>query len=141
LTKCPARIDLKRYPLIVESTAHIQGSAILDAEVVWLGLDGIAQLDALHSRVNDGAAIALAFDLLMHNGEDVRRRPFAERKAILRKVLQRTRRGIQYVEHTEGDGVECSKPSGKEPSPRMSRRRNFVFQGVLGSSCWTNFRQ
>jgi ATP-dependent DNA ligase len=39
-------------------------------------------------------AIALAFDLLMHNGEDVRRRPFAERKAVLRKVLQRTRRGI-----------------------------------------------
>jgi bifunctional non-homologous end joining protein LigD len=40
----------------------------------------------------------------MHNGEDIRRRPFAERKAILRKVLQRTRRGIQYVEHTEGEG-------------------------------------
>jgi bifunctional non-homologous end joining protein LigD len=45
----------------------------------------------------------------MHNGEDIRRRPFAERKAILRKVLQRTRRGIQYVEHTEGDGVEMFK--------------------------------
>ena len=45
----------------------------------------------------------------MHNGEDVRRKPFAERKAILRKVLQRTRRGIQYVEHTEGDGVEMFK--------------------------------
>jgi hypothetical protein len=88
---------------------NIQGTAILDAEVVWLGLDGIAQFDALHSRVNDGAAIALAFDLLMHNGEDVRRRPFAERKAILRKVLQRTRRGIQYVEHTEGDSVEMFK--------------------------------
>ena len=67
------------------------------------------QLDALHSRVNDAAATALAFDLLMHNGEDVRRKPFAERKAILRKVLQRTRRGIQYVEHTEGDGVEIFK--------------------------------
>jgi hypothetical protein len=67
LTKCLARIDLKRYPLIVESAAHIQGSAVLDAEVVWLDSDGIAQFDALHSRVNDGTAIALAFDLLMHN--------------------------------------------------------------------------
>jgi bifunctional non-homologous end joining protein LigD len=28
------------------------------------------------------------------------------RKAALRKVLKRTRRGIQYVEHTEGDGGE-----------------------------------
>ena len=36
----------------------------------------------------------------------VRREPFSERKAVLRKVLRRTRRGIQYVEHTEGDGGE-----------------------------------
>jgi bifunctional non-homologous end joining protein LigD len=114
LTKCLARIDLKRYPLIVESAAHIQGSAVLDAEVVWLDSDGIAQFDALHSRVNDGTAIALAFDLLMLSGEDVRRRPFAARKAILRKVLQPTRRGIQYVEHTEGDGVEMFRHRLKE---------------------------
>jgi bifunctional non-homologous end joining protein LigD len=99
----------KRYPRIVEAAAKINGNAILDAEVVWLDSDGVAQFDALHSRVNDGTAIALAFDLLMQNEEDVRRKPFAERKAILRKVLQRTRRGIQYVEHTEGDGGEMFK--------------------------------
>jgi bifunctional non-homologous end joining protein LigD len=99
----------KRYPLIAESVAYIQSSVILDAEVVWLDSDGVAQFDALHSRVNDAAATALAFDILMHNGDDVRRRPFAERKAMLRKVLQRTRRGIQYVEYTEGDGVEMFK--------------------------------
>jgi hypothetical protein len=44
----------------------------------------------LHSRVNDSAATAVAFDLLMHNGDDLRRKPFSERKAMLRKVLQRT---------------------------------------------------
>jgi bifunctional non-homologous end joining protein LigD len=43
----------KRYPLIVEAAARIQGSAILDAEVVWLDSNGMAQFDALHSRVND----------------------------------------------------------------------------------------
>jgi hypothetical protein len=36
----------------------------------------------------------------------LRRKPFHERKAALRKVLMRTKRGIQYVEHTEGDGVK-----------------------------------
>jgi bifunctional non-homologous end joining protein LigD len=41
--------------------------------------------------------------------EDIRRKPFAERKAILRKVLQRTRRGIQYVEHSEGNGAQMFK--------------------------------
>ena len=38
--------------------------------------------------------------LLMLNGEDLRRKPFAERKAALRKLLRRSRDGIQYVERT-----------------------------------------
>jgi bifunctional non-homologous end joining protein LigD len=46
---------------------------------------------------------ACAFDLLMVNGEDLRRRPYVERKAALRKIL-RHGRGIQYVEHAEGHG-------------------------------------
>jgi bifunctional non-homologous end joining protein LigD len=43
------------------------------------------------------------------DGEDFRYEPFSERKAVLRKVLRRTKRGIQYVEHTEGDGREMFK--------------------------------
>jgi len=99
----------KRYPLIVESAARIDGTAIIDAEVVWNGSDGVADFDALHSRVNDRAAVALAFDLLAVDGEDLRRKPFSERKEALRKILKRTRRGIQFVEHTEGDGREMFK--------------------------------
>jgi bifunctional non-homologous end joining protein LigD len=94
----------KRYPLITEAAVRIGGSAVLDAEVVWIGSDGAANFDALHSRVNDQSAVALAFDLMSLDGEDFRKEPFSERKAVLRKVLRRTRRGIQYVEHTEGDG-------------------------------------
>src|SRR5262245_4456770 len=65
----------KRYPLIVETAARIQGSAIMDPEVVWLDLDGMSVFDALHSRVNDAKASACAFDLLMLNGDDLRRGP------------------------------------------------------------------
>ena len=78
----------KRYPLIVDAAAHIKGNAILDAEVVWIGPDGVAEFDALHSRVNDKGASACAFDLLMLNGDDLRRRPYVERKAALRKLLR-----------------------------------------------------
>src|SRR5262249_23625192 len=78
----------KRYPLITRDAARIDGSAILDAEVVWLGSDGVSDFEALHSRANDSRATACAFDLLMLNGDDVRKKPFAERKAMLRKVLR-----------------------------------------------------
>ena len=62
----------------------------------------LADFDRLHSRVADDCAIALGFDLLMLNGDDLRRRPLVERKAALGKLLFRSRGGIQYVEHAEG---------------------------------------
>jgi len=99
----------KRCPRIVESAARIDGSTIIDAEVVWMGSDGVPDFDALHSRVNDRNAVALAFDLLALDGDDFRKKPFSERKAALRKVLWRTRRLIQYIEHSEGDGGEMFK--------------------------------
>ena len=78
---------------------------IIDAEVVHLSADGVPDFDALHSRTVDDDAVALAFDLL-HAGDDIRRRPLIERKKELKWVLRNAREGVQYVEHTEGDGAE-----------------------------------
>jgi bifunctional non-homologous end joining protein LigD len=38
------------------------------------------------------------------DGEDFRQEPYSERKAALRKILRRTRSGIQYVEHAQDHG-------------------------------------
>jgi ATP-dependent DNA ligase len=85
----------RRYPLIVEAARKLSSSVILDAEVVWLDSKGTAFFDALHSRANDEDAVALAFDLLVLDGDDIRKLPFTERKAPLEKSLRRTRGGIQ----------------------------------------------
>jgi bifunctional non-homologous end joining protein LigD len=95
----------KRYPGIVEEAARLREPLIIDAEVVCLNAEGMANFDALHSRTMDDAAVACAFDLLLA-GDDIRRRPLIERKAALRWILRRSRVGIQYVEHTEGDGAK-----------------------------------
>ena len=42
----------------------------------------------------------------MLDGDDLRRKTLLKRKAALRKVLRRTKGGIQYVEHVKGDGAE-----------------------------------
>jgi ATP-dependent DNA ligase len=39
-----------------------------------------------HSRVNDERASACAFDLLMLNGDDLRHKPYVERKAGIAKT-------------------------------------------------------
>jgi bifunctional non-homologous end joining protein LigD len=93
-----------RYPRIVEEAARIKGSAILDGEVVCLDDESVPNFGMLHGRAADGTAIALAFDLLMRDGNDFRRGPLAARKTALSKLLIRSRGGIQYVEHAEGHG-------------------------------------
>ena len=93
----------KRYPRIVEEAARLRAPLIIDAEVVHLSADGVADFDALHSRTAGENAVALAFDLLLA-GDDIRRQSPMERKKELRWVLRNARDGIQYVEHTEGDG-------------------------------------
>lgn len=95
----------KRYPLIFQHAARVKDFAIFDAEVVWLGSDGVADFEALRSGANDAGATALAFDLLLLNGDDLRRRPFVQRKTMLRTALRDTGHGIQTVEYTEGDGA------------------------------------
>ena len=95
----------KRYPRIVEEAARLREPVIIDAEVVCLSGEGVANFDELHSRTADEKAVACAFDLLLA-GDDIRRRPLVERKAELKWILRRARGGVQYVEHTEGDGEE-----------------------------------
>jgi bifunctional non-homologous end joining protein LigD len=52
----------------------------------------------------------LAPSILMHNGEDIRRKPFAERKAILRKVLVPV--AVFNTSNTpKVTARKCSKPS------------------------------
>lgn len=99
----------ERYPLIIASAVRLKGSVIIDAEAVCPGNDGIADFEALHSRTHDGEAIAFCFDLLMHDGDDLRTLPLIERKARLSKLLRPLSRskagiGLRYVEHLEGDG-------------------------------------
>jgi ATP-dependent DNA ligase len=94
-----------RYPRIVEDAARLRAPLVIDAEVVHLSPDSVPDFDALHSRTADENAVALAFDLLLA-GDDIRRQPLTERKKELRWVLRNARGGVQYVEHTEGDGAE-----------------------------------
>jgi bifunctional non-homologous end joining protein LigD len=93
----------KSYPRIVEEAARLCAPLIIDAEVVHLSADGVSDFDALHSRIADEKAVALAFDLLL-SGEDIRQQPLIERKTALKWVLRKSREGIQYVEHAEGHG-------------------------------------
>jgi bifunctional non-homologous end joining protein LigD len=94
-----------RYPRIVEAVAAIRASsATIDGEGVCCDANGLSVFEELHSRQHDDRAFLYAFDLLELDGEDCRPLPMQERKARLEKLLAKAPAGIQYNEHTEGDG-------------------------------------
>jgi bifunctional non-homologous end joining protein LigD len=97
----------ERYSLIVQEAARLKRDAVLDCEVIFQDEHGRADFDRLHSRCFEHEAIACAFDLLKLDREDLRRRPLAERKAGLRRLLKSSRGGIQYVNRLQMEGEEA----------------------------------
>jgi bifunctional non-homologous end joining protein LigD len=81
-------------------------SAIFDGEIVCLDGDGHSQfLDLMRRRRHD--AVLYAFDLLWHDGDDLRELPLIERKRRLRRVIRASRNpGLLYADHVERYGVK-----------------------------------
>jgi ATP-dependent DNA ligase len=75
-----------RYPWVVEAAQKIrQKHFVLDGEAVILGVDGISDFDALHSRKRDDEVQFCAFDILAEAGDDLRKLPLSMRKANLER--------------------------------------------------------
>ena len=91
---------------LVEAAARIKATSFLiDGEAVIARDDGTPDFHALRSKRRGHEAVLFAFDLIEHNGDDLRDLPLIERKWRLFKLIGRAkRRAIQFVEHLTDDG-------------------------------------
>jgi ATP-dependent DNA ligase len=93
-----------RYPLIAEAALRIRiASFVLDGEAVLLGVDGRSDFDALHGRQHNDEVQFYAFDVLMSDGEDLRKLPLSMRKANLARLLARRINGIFLADFEHGE--------------------------------------
>ena len=93
-----------RYPLIVEAALRIRiGSFVLDREAVLLGVDGRSDFDGLHSGQHNDQVQFYAFDVLMSDGDDLRKLPLSMRKASLARLLTRRVNGIFPSDFERGE--------------------------------------
>jgi bifunctional non-homologous end joining protein LigD len=85
------------------------GSAIIDGEVVVPAADGTTDFSVLQNELKGKSTriVLVAFDLLYLNGRDLRKLPLVERKAILKKLIEKT--AVQFSESFELDGREMLK--------------------------------
>jgi ATP-dependent DNA ligase len=96
-----------RFPAIVEAAQRLvrAQSFLIDGEAVIVGDDGMSDFRALRSKRRGHEAVLYAFDLIEHDGDDLRKLPLIERKWRLFKLIGKSqRRAIRFVEHLTGDG-------------------------------------
>ncbi|MGC2318532.1 MAG: hypothetical protein WA615_18890, partial [Bradyrhizobium sp.] len=77
-----------RFPLISEAALRNRNSSfVIDGEAVLLGVDGRSDFNGLHSRMHHDAEVQFyAFDILVSDGEDLRRLPLSMRKTNLARL-------------------------------------------------------
>jgi bifunctional non-homologous end joining protein LigD len=76
---------------------------VIDGEAVVLGVDGVADFNALHSCPHDDEVQLYAFDILTLDGEDLRPLPLSLRKTNLARLLARRPDGIFVAPFEQGE--------------------------------------
>jgi hypothetical protein len=88
----------------VEAACRIRTSSfVLDGEAVLLGVDGRLDFDGLHSHQHNGEVQFYAFDVLMGDGDDLRKLPLSMRKTNLARMLARRVNGIFLSNFERGE--------------------------------------
>lgn len=93
-----------RFPLVVQAALrNRQSSFVIDGEAVLLGVDGRSDFDGLHSSQRDDEVQFYAFDMLVSDGDDIRKLPLSMRKASLARLLARRVDGIFLSDFEQGE--------------------------------------
>ena len=93
-----------RFPLISEAALRNRNSSfVIDGEAVLLGVDGRSDFNGLHSRKHDAEVEFYAFDILVSDGEDLRKLPLSMRKASLARLLMSRVDGISLSDFEQGE--------------------------------------
>ncbi len=76
---------------------------VIDGEAVLLGVDGRSDFNGLHSGRHDDEVQFYAFDMLVSDGEDLRKLPLSMRKTNLARLLARRVDGIFLSDLEQGE--------------------------------------
>jgi len=120
-----------RYSWIVESALkNRHRQLVIDGEAVVLGVDGVADFNALHSRKHDHEVQFYAFDIMAMDGDDLRRLPLSMRKASLGRLLARRPDGIFVAPFEQGEiGPELFRAACRMGLEGLvSKRRDRPYQ-------------
>src|SRR3954451_490933 len=84
------KIISQTYIEVAKAMEAVNGNAVIDGELVALDNKGVSHFQLLQNARRDEAKLKYyAFDLMFHDGEDLRDLPLLERKKRLKCILPR----------------------------------------------------
>jgi bifunctional non-homologous end joining protein LigD len=99
----------EKFRPIAEALTSLDIKAVIDGEVVVFEKQGRTSFQALQEALSERHQDDLryvAFDLLMADGEDLRRKPLSERKRQLKKLLGKVKAPLLYGDHLAGNSAK-----------------------------------
>jgi bifunctional non-homologous end joining protein LigD len=118
-----------RFPRVAQAMAKIKvGEAVFDGEIVAMDEKGVPRFQLLQS--GEHPEKIFLFDVLWLEGQDVRRKPYVERRAILEKLLKRRPAGIELATRLEMPGIEALKEAARDGGEGIiGKRRTSIYEG------------
>ena len=100
-----------------------------------LGVDGVSDFNGLHSRRHDAEVEFEAFDMLVSDGEDLRKLPLSMRKTNLARLLARRVDGIHLAPFEQGEiGSDLFRhPSDGTGGRERARKAELRVSGYVHS--------
>ena len=115
--------------------------ALIDGEVAVVMPDGTTSFSALQNAMegrNQGRIVYFAFDLLHLDGQDLTKAPLEERKAALRRLVERAGPAadpILFSDHVTGSGPDFfERACGMKLEGIVSKRRKDSYRPGRGQS-------
>jgi bifunctional non-homologous end joining protein LigD len=102
------------YIEVARALEGVKGDAVIDGELVALDSSGVSHFQLLQNALRNEAKLQYcAFDLMFHDGEDLRGLPLLERKKRLRAVLPRDNL-IAFSRHRKTFGIKFFEEAGRQ---------------------------
>jgi len=135
------KIISNSYVEVAKALEGVIGDAVIDGELVALDENGISHFQLLQNALRHKAKLLYcAFDLMFHDGEDLRGLPLLERKARLKSILPRHKL-IAFSRHRKAAGTKFfQEAESKGLEGIMAKRADSQYLSGARTDAWLKIK-
>jgi len=130
-----------QFGYIARELAYLPDDTVIDGEVVAVDEEGRPNFNLLQNfRSDESRIVYYAFDIPIHDGHDLMRRPLSQRREVLRSVVQAEGHvGISEAsERPLAEMLKFTQTHGLEGI--VAKRADSFYQPGLRTGVWSKYR-